>query len=223
MFSIYLKTTRENNMTLSFEDIRLSSIQKDIKEEKKRLCARLLQELCKRVSDLFEKQTGLPAAMYQTELAQTKYLKNYISSFSNSYIDVSYVIRKKTFFRKEIVLKGTVFESTNIFNYRCTESHLDQLSTSLSETLALLKEENKEVIKQKEDSHLIKLDINEARAAAIKNREIRDNKTTSSNSSNSSSKADYYTLSYSGSDYSSSSSSCSSSDSGSSSSSSSCD
>lgn len=96
-------------MSYTFQDVSLKAKQKKDILDNLQVAADVIATYCKKVHEAFEKETGLKAEDYYKDLVSTSYFDKYFSSVFEGCAYIEYVVRKKSFFKDAIVLKGEVY------------------------------------------------------------------------------------------------------------------
>ena len=96
-------------MGLTFQDIRLKVQSFNDQQDQLKVCKDVVTQYCQQVFEAFEKETGLKAVDHYQELIKTTYFDDYFQNVTLTSASIYYVVRKKSFFKDAIILKGMVF------------------------------------------------------------------------------------------------------------------
>lgn len=96
-------------MSYTFQDVSLKAKQKKDSLDNLQVAADVIAIYCGKVYTAFEKETGLKAENHYKDLVYTSYFDKYFTYVTKGSAFIEYVVRKKSFFKDAIVLKGEVY------------------------------------------------------------------------------------------------------------------
>lgn len=134
-------------MSYTFQDVSLKAKQKKDNLDSLQVAADVIATYCEKVHKAFEKETGLKAEDHYRDLINTSYFDKYFTYVTKGSAFIEYVVRKKSFFKDAIVLKGEVYfyKDSNSIRVHIENSSIDpapylkQFVNQISSESALLK------------------------------------------------------------------------------------